>query len=130
MDPISDMLTKIRNAQTSRRETVALSYSKIKFEILKILEREGWISGMEKKGKKNIRAIEISLVYVGKDKLPKISGIKRISKPSKRIYKGYKEIFPVQKGFGSAIYSTPKGILTDKEARKSKVGGELLLEIW
>lgn len=128
-DPISDMLIRIKNAQAVEKETVSFGYSKIRFDIAAILERQGYLGEVQKKGKKNGKIIEVGLLYEN-DRSPKISGARRISKPSRRIYKGYSKIFPIKKGMGLALYSTTKGLLTDSEARKSKVGGELLLEVW
>ncbi len=129
MDTIADMLTKIRNAQTAGKETVVIPYSKIKTEILKIMKKEKFLKNSEVKGKKNKKIIEAELEY-NKDGAPKIQHIKRISKPSQRIYLPFKKIRSVQYGKGLGIISTPKGILTDKEARKEKVGGEVICEIW
>ena len=128
MDPISDMLIKIKNAQMAKKETVSFGHSKLKFEIAKILSREGFIADVQKKGKKNVKLIEVGLIQ--DDGGARFSQIRRVSKPSRRVYRGYKEIFSVRKGFGLAIYSTPKGLLTDKEARRDKIGGEVLFEIY
>lgn len=128
-DPISDMLIRIKNAQMAKKPDTAFPYSKIKFDIAKILERDGYITDTQKKGRKNQRLIEIKLSYNAEGK-SKISEIKRISKLSRRVYRGWREIFPVKRGIGMAVYSTPKGLLTGKEARSQKVGGELLFEIY
>lgn len=127
-DPISDMLIRIKNAQMAKKTAVSFPYSKIKFEISKTLEKAGYLIGAQKRSKKNLKLLEVGLIYENGE--PKISGLKRISKPSRRIYRALKEIFRVKNGVGIAIYSTPKGLLTDQEARKQKVGGELLFEIW
>jgi small subunit ribosomal protein S8 len=127
-DPIADMLVIIKNGQATNKPFVVFSYSKIKLEIAKILEAEGYLGSIQKRSKKNLKLIEVALVYQNKE--PRISGIKRISKPSRRIYKSTKEIFRVKNGIGIAIYSTSKGLLSDENARKQKVGGELMLEIW
>ncbi|MDO8523288.1 MAG: 30S ribosomal protein S8 [bacterium] len=128
-DPISDMLIRIKNAQAVKKETVSFAHSKLKTEIAKILESRGYIGATQNHGKKQKKLIEVTLVY-GADGMPKISGVKRISKPSRRIYRGAGEIFSVKNGLGTAVYSTTKGLLTDREARKQKVGGEILFEIW
>jgi len=122
------MLIRIKNAQMAKKPDVVFPYSEIKFKIAQILERTGFIANVEKKGKKNVKLVGAGLLYENGE--PKISDIKRISKSSRRIYRGVREIFPVRHGFGIAIYSTPNGLLTDKEARRQKVGGELLFEIW
>jgi small subunit ribosomal protein S8 len=128
MDPISDMLTSIKNAQAVFKETVEIPFSNLKYEIAKILEKEKFIEKVEKKGKKTKRIIEITLKY--QDKAPAISGLKRISKPGQRIYLPAKKIKRVKGGYGIAIISTSKGLMTNKEARKKKLGGEVLCEIW
>jgi len=128
MDPISDMLTSIRNALAVSKETIDVPFSNFKFEILKILEKKGFINLVANKRKNKKKVLEIVLKY--KDGMPAISGLKRISKPGQRIYKSYKEIKPVKSGYGIAIISTSKGLMTDKEARKQKVGGEVICEIW
>lgn len=129
MDPISDMLIRIKNAGYTRKKMVFFPYSKMKFEIAKLLEKNKFIGEVSKKGKKNIKIIEALLFYdeLGK---PRISGFKRASKPSRRIYLRSKEIHKVNNGFGLGVYSTVKGIVSDKEARWSKVGGEFLFEVW
>lgn len=128
MDPISDMLTAIRNAQAVGHPTVKIPFSNLKYGIAKILEREGWIEKVEKLGRKK-KFLKITLKYE-ENKIPAISGLKRISKPGQRIYKGYREIKKVKGGYGMAVISTSKGLMTDREARKNKIGGEVLFEIW
>ena len=128
-DPIADMLTRIRNSQAVRKETVIFPYSKIKWEILNSLSKSGYIKGLEKTNKKNKKFIEIILKY-DEDGSPKISELKRVSKASSRVYVHAKDIWSFKKGLGIRVLSTPKGILTDKEAKKLNVGGEILLEIW
>ena len=126
-DPISNMLTSIRNAQAVLKQTVVVPFSNLKYEIAKILGKEGFVASVEKKGKK-IKTFEISLKY--KDNIPTISGLKRISKPGQRIYIDYKAIRPTRGGYGIGIISTSKGLLTNKEAKKQKIGGELICEVW
>jgi len=128
MDPISDILTAIRNAQAAKKVEVEIPLSNLKYEIAKILERKGFVAKVEKKGKKMKKMVEITLKY--SNKIPAISGLKKISKPGQRIYKKAKELRPVKGGYGIAIISTSKGLMTDKEARKQKLGGEVLCEIW
>jgi small subunit ribosomal protein S8 len=127
-DPASDMLIAIKNAQAALKETVEIPFSNLKYEIAKILEKNGFIAKVEKKGKKTKRIIEITLKY--QDKTPAISGLKRISKPGQRIYLPYRKIKRVKGGYGIAIISTSKGLMADKEARKQKLGGEVICEIW
>jgi len=128
MDPVSNMLTSIRNALAVKHSAVSIPFSNLKYEIAKILEKNGFVAKVEKKGKKIKKLLEITLKY---DKeAPAISGLKRISKLSQRVYKGAKEMKPVKGGYGIAIISTSKGLMTDKETRKKKLGGEVIAEIW
>ncbi|MBU3925898.1 30S ribosomal protein S8 [Patescibacteria group bacterium] len=129
MDNIANMLTTIRNGLAVKKETVSIPYTKIKADILNVLEKEKFIKKLEIKGKKNKKIIEVTLVY-DNDGSPTIHHIQKISKPSRRIYAPVKKIYPVQYGKGLWIVSTPRGILSDKEARKEKVGGEVICEIW
>ncbi len=128
-DPISDMLSRIRNAQMVKQKTTNLPYSKMKLDIAEILVREGFLIAVNKLGRKIDRTLELVIKYE-EDGSPKISEIKRISKPSQRVYTPYKELHPLQGGLGRIILSTPLGLLTDREAKKKKVGGEILMEIW
>ena len=129
MDPISDMLTRIRNAKAVGHATVSVPHSQMKLAILKILKRDGLIEEYEKKGKKVRKSILVTLRY-HKDGSPYINDLKKVSKPGQRIYKKSSEIFPVKQGYGLAIVSTTSGLLTDKEARHKKLGGEVICEIW
>lgn len=128
VDPITDMLNRIRNALAVGRTTVEIPFSNLKYEIAKILEKEGFIDKTEKKGKKVKKFIEVTLKY--DNKVPVISGLKRVSRPGQRIYLPFKKIRPVKGGYGLSIISTPKGLMTNKQARKQKLGGEVLCEIW
>jgi len=128
MDPIADMLTAIRNASAVGKPTVVVPFSKIKYEIAEILARERFIEKVVKRDRKTRRVIEIFLKY--KDKIPAISGLKRISKPGQKIYLPVRKIKKVKSGYGLAIISTPKGLMSDKEARKQHLGGEVIAEIW
>lgn len=127
-DPISDLLNRIRNAQAVLKEQLSVPFSNLNNEIAKILEKKGFIKKVEKKGRTYKKVIEITLKY--DEKKPAISGLKRVSRPGQRIYKGFKEIKPVKSGYGILIISTSKGLMTDKEARKQKLGGEVICEIW
>jgi len=137
-DPISDMLTRIRNAQAVFKPEVFIPFSKMKYHIAKILEKEKFVEKTEKKGRGTRRKIKIVLKYDNEapteseahQKRPAISGLKRVSKPGQRIYRPAKSIKPVRGGFGIAIVSTSQGLMTDKEARKKKLGGEIICEIW
>lgn len=128
-DPIADMLTRIRNANSAKHETVDVPASNMKKSIAEILNNEGYIKGYQiiEDGKQGV--IRIALKY-GNNKEKVISGLKRVSKPGLRIYAGTEELPRVLKGLGIAIISTSKGVMTDKEARKQNIGGEVLAFIW
>ena len=129
-DPIADMLTRIRNANTAKHDTVDVPASKMKIAIAEILEKEGYIAKQELVADGNFNVIRITLKY-GQDKNEKIiTGLKRISKPGLRVYAGKDELPKVLGGLGIAIISTNQGVVTDKEARALKVGGEVLAFIW
>lgn len=127
-DPIADMLTRIRNANSAHHETVDVPASNMKKAIAAILLEEGYIKNYQviEDGKQGM--IRIALKYVGKEKV--ISGLQRVSKPGLRIYKNTEELPKVLKGLGIAIISTSKGIMTDKKARQENVGGEVLAFVW
>ncbi len=122
------MLNRIRNAQAVLKEQVDMPFSNLKYEIARVLEEKGFIEKAEKKGKRTKRTIEITLRY--NDKIPFISGLKMVSKPGQRIYKSFREVKSVRSGYGIAIISTPKGLMTDKEVKKQRLGGEVICEIW
>ena len=124
-DPIADMLTRIRNANQMRNKEVSMPVSKIKLEIAKILEAEGFIANYTVEE----NTLTLTLKY-GQNKERVITGLKRISKPGLRVYAGADEIPHVLNGLGIAIISTPKGVMTDKLARKNNVGGEVIAYIW
>ena len=129
-DPIADMLTRIRNANTAKHDTVDVPSSKMKVAIADILVNEGFVEKYEMIEDGNFKTIRITLKY-GADKNEKIiTGIKRISKPGLRVYAGKDELPRVLGGLGIAILSTNQGIITDKEARKLQVGGEVLAFVW
>ena len=129
-DPIADMLTRIRNANNAKHDTVDVPASKMKIAIANILVDEGYIAKYDLVEDGNFKTIRITLKY-GKDKNEKIiSGLKRISKPGLRVYANKEELPKVLGGLGIAIISTNKGVITDKEARAQGVGGEVLAFIW
>ncbi len=129
-DPIADMLTRIRNANSAKHDTVDVSSSKMKLAIAKILLDEGYIKSYELLDNGNFKDIHITLKY-GADKNEKIiTGLKRISKPGLRVYASKDELPKVLGGLGVAIISTNQGVITDKEARKLNVGGEVLAFVW
>ncbi len=126
-DPIADMLTRIRNANQMRNELVTMPSSKIKVEIAKILKDEGFIADYNV-SEDNKKTLNIELRYAGKDRV--ISGLKRISKPGLRIYASKENLPKVLNGLGLAIISTSKGVMSDKEARKKSLGGEVIAYVW
>jgi len=128
-DPVGDMLTRIRNALMARHKVVEVPGSKLKLEIVKILKEEGYIEDYRVIEERPQMKIEIQLKYDDM-KRPVIAGIKRVSKPGRRIYRGYRELPKVLEGLGIAIISTSQGIMTDHEARKRRLGGEVICEIW
>ena len=129
-DPIADMLTRIRNANTAKHDTVDVPSSKMKLAIADILLKEGYIKKYDLINEGSFKTIQITLKY-GEDKDEKIiTGLKRISKPGLRVYAGKDELPKVLGGLGIAIISTNNGVLTDKEARKAGVGGEVLAFVW
>ena len=128
-DPIADMLTRIRNANSAKHKTVDVPNSKMKTAIAEILFKEGYIKSFELINNENQGIIRITLKYDEKGARV-IDGIKRISKPGLRVYAGKEELPRVLNGLGISIISTSKGILTDKQARKENVGGEVLAFVW
>ena len=126
-DPISDFLVRLQNASMARKPQVSMPFSQMKRAIADVLAREGYVAGVEAKSKSG-GALTLSLVY--KDGRPAIQGAKRISKPSRRMYIGVRDVRPVKRGHGLLVLSTPAGIVTGKEARAKRVGGEVLFEIW
>lgn len=126
-DPISDLLTRMRNAISVKQTKLAAPYSNLKAEILKVLESEGYIEGFAK-SEKFYGTLKIYLKY--KENVSAISGLERISKPGMRQYKGASDIPKVYGGYGVNILSTSKGVMTDKQARKIGVGGELICKVW
>ncbi len=132
MDPIADMLIRIKNAQAVRGEQVVMPFSKTKFKIANILKDAGYISEVERKNKKAKKAeheyLQLTLKY--SDKQGALSGVRIISRPSRRMYIKALEIKPVRSGYGMAIISTSKGIMNSKEAHKMGLGGEIICEVW
>ena len=130
-DPIADMLTRIRNASSARHQKVSLPWSRLKESIVKVLIEEGYV-----KEQRKVRAAEgwgedlVIQLKFDRENRPIITGMKRVSRPGRRVYVGANEATPVRKGLGIHILSTPKGILVDREAQKAKVGGELICSVW
>jgi small subunit ribosomal protein S8 len=128
MDQISDMLIRIKNAQKTGKASVEMPFSGLKLALAKILEKEKYIDGIEEKNRKGIRRLQINLKY--NEGEPAIQEIVKKSKLSRRIYIKKSEIMPIKQGFGICIISTPKGLMTGKEARREGLGGELICELW
>jgi small subunit ribosomal protein S8 len=127
-DPITDMLNQIRNAQAVGKTEVLIPLSKIKNEIANLLTKEGFIGEVKKAMKGKIKALKITLKY--DNGVSAIAGLKRVSKPGQRIYESVHNIKRVHGGYGISIVSTSKGLMTNKEARKQKLGGEIICQVW
>ncbi|MBI4136292.1 MAG: 30S ribosomal protein S8 [Candidatus Vogelbacteria bacterium] len=127
-DPIADFITRLRNASAVGRSTVTVDFSNLTMAIAEKLTAAGLLKAVVKKGKKTRKFIEVELVY--KDGRPRITGARRLSKTSRRVYLGVRAIRPFRQGYGQLILSTPRGILTGDEARRLKVGGEPLFTIY
>lgn len=127
-DPISDMLIRIKNAQRAGHETVVIPHSQFKQDIAKVLEQEGFITKTEKRGRKVKKVLEIFLHPKGG--LHNVNGVKIISRPSRRLYSGHKELRNHRSGRGILIVSTSKGVMSSRDAYKAKLGGQLMAEVW
>ncbi|SRR5437763_8068273 len=128
-DPIADMLTRIRNGLQARHPAVEMPTSKLKVAIAEVLKDEGYIKGYSVSGDGTFKTLKVELRYVGKNE-PVVSGIKRISKPGLRVYSGSTEIPRVFGGLGVSILSTSRGVMSGAQARKQRVGGEVLCHVW
>ncbi|TVP95041.1 MAG: 30S ribosomal protein S8 [Acholeplasmatales bacterium] len=127
-DPIADMLTRIRNANQMKKETVDIPASKLKLQILELLREEGYINQVKLVESKPGNILRVTLKYMQNERV--VKGLKRISKPGLRVYASNGDIPKVLNGLGIAVVSTSKGIMTDREARKQNVGGEVLAYVW
>jgi small subunit ribosomal protein S8 len=127
-DPITDLLNQIKNAQAVAKPEVLIPLSKIKNEIAGILFKEGFIGEVKKATKGKIKSLKITLRY--NNEVPAMEGFKRVSKPGQRIYEGFADLRKVRGGFGISIISTSKGLMTNKEARYKKLGGEVICKVW
>jgi small subunit ribosomal protein S8 len=128
-DPVSDMIIQLKNAQMAGRSLATVSFSNFKLAIAELLKQEGYLKSITKKGKKVKKFLELELANKGTG-AKIITDVKRMSKPSRRMYCGAKEVKSVRQGYGMAVYSTPKGVMTDKAARAAKVGGEILFQLY
>jgi small subunit ribosomal protein S8 len=129
-DPIADMLTRIRNANLARHQTTRIPATRLTRNIATVLQSEGFISGFEEVDEGVRKFLVVSLSYVGKNRKPTIKVLKRVSRPGLRVYANRKELPRVLGGIGVAIISTSHGIMTDKDARKQGIGGEVLCYVW
>ncbi len=127
-DPLGDMLTRIRNGQRARKDSVLSPASKLRVRVLEVLQREGYIRGYAEEEMGPAKGIRIELKYF--EGQPAIKHVARVSKPGRRVYSGSKELPRVQNGLGITIVSTPRGVLSDAEARDQNVGGEVLAEVF
>ena len=128
-DTIGDFIVRLTNAGAIKKATVSIPYSAFKMAVAEKLKDMGYVQDIEKKGKKVRKTLDVTLKYNEAGEHI-IRGVKRVSKPGRRLYKRTREIMPVRYGHGALVLSTPKGVLSDKEARKQNVGGEALFEIW
>ncbi len=128
-DPISDLLVRLRNGFRRNHDVVMIPASKLKHEVLRVLQAEGFIQGIEAATEDGHPMLKVQLRYVGEGQ-PMITGMQRVSKPGRRVYVGTREIPRVRNGIGMAILSTSKGIMTDQSSRKAGLGGEVLCAVW
>ncbi|NLE07344.1 MAG: 30S ribosomal protein S8 [Parcubacteria group bacterium] len=128
-DPIGDFIVRIKNAGVAKKKTVSAPFSKIKLAIAELLLAKGYIAGVTQKTKNNLKYLEITLLY-STDGKSAVSGVERVSKPSRRLYESAKNIKRFRRGFGLSVFSTPKGIMADVDAKKNNLGGEFLFNIW
>ncbi len=128
-DPIADMITRIRNGGQARLKRVEIPESRLKREVARVLQEQGYISNFSSDGDPKKPMLTVEVRY-NEGSEPMIQGIQRVSRPSRRVYVGWQEIPKVRNGLGIAILSTPRGILTDQQAREAHVGGEILAEVW
>lgn len=128
-DPIADLLTRIRNGQHARMLTVDIPHSKLKMDVLRILQAEGYVQGFDINTESKFPKIQIQLRY-DKKRMPVINHLRRVSKPGLRVYKGHDDLRPLRSGLGTQIVSTSNGVMTDREARRKRLGGEVICEVW
>ncbi|MDB5259407.1 MAG: ribosomal protein small subunit ribosomal protein [Candidatus Taylorbacteria bacterium] len=134
-DPIADFITQIKNGSAARKAIVSMPYSAFKESVAHVLMKAGYLVSVEKKGKKVGVTLEVGLAYIGgnaddANAAPRVQGVDRVSKPSRRVYQKSGDIRVFKSGFGNTVFSTPKGIFIDADAKKQKVGGEVLFKIW
>ena len=128
-DPIGDFIIRIKNAGNVGKESISVPFSKIKLAIAELLSVKGYIGAVSQKSRGNAKYLEITLLYTENGD-PVVSDVRRISKPSRRLYESAKNIKRFRRGFGMSIFSTPKGVMADMDAKKNNLGGEFLFNIW
>jgi len=128
-DPISNLIIKIKNASRTNKASISFPYSKLAFAVVELLQKEGYVGEITKKGKKVVKTMDIEMAY-NEDKTAKVTDVQRVSKLSKRVYAGSKDLKSVRSGYGLLVLTTPLGVIGDKQAKKQKVGGEVLFKIW
>jgi len=128
-DPIGDFIVRIKNAGNVKKENIFVPFSKMKLAVAELLSAKGYIGAVTKKSRGNGKYLNIELLYT-EDGNPTVSGVRRISKPSRRFYESAKKIKIFRRGFGMSVFSTPKGIMADVDAKKNNLGGEFLFNIW
>ncbi len=128
-DPITDMLNRLENGQAVNKKTVDIPFSKLKYQIAKVLEAEEFVDSAAKKGRNPKKVIRVNLKYE-EDGNPGITNMERVSKPGRRVYTSLKDIKPVRGGYGISIISTPKGVMSNKEAKGAGLGGEILCKVY
>lgn len=128
-DPISDFIIRLKNGSDAKKPVVSVPFSKFVNNVAEALKKAGYVESIEKKGKLFDRTLDITLMYYPATGA-RIHGLERISKPSRRVYLKYTDIRTYRSGFGNTFFSTPKGVMTDEEAKRAKVGGEVLFKIW
>jgi small subunit ribosomal protein S8 len=128
-DPIGDMITRIRNAGSAKHHTTSCTSSKLKMAVARVLSREGFVGEVSSQPGESFSTMTIGIRYRDDGRVM-VDGIRRVSKPGRRVYVGAKEIPLVRKGLGMVVLSTPKGVMCDRDAREAKVGGEVICEVW
>lgn len=128
-DTISNIIISLKNAQRAKHETVTFAHTNMTLSVLEAIKKNGFVGDIQKTGKDLKKKLVVTLKYE-EDGTPAITDVKRVSKQSRRMYQGYKDIKPVRNGYGRSILSTPQGVISDTEAIKSKIGGEVLFRIW
>lgn len=129
-DPIGDFIIRLKNAGNTGKESVLVPFSKMKLAVAELLSAKGFVGSVSKKNKgESLRSISVDLLYEA-DGRPVISGVQRVSKPSRRLYENAKNIKRFRRGFGMSVFSTPKGVMADTDAKAANLGGEILFNIW